>query len=107
MERRRTYLAQIGEIYFAVEGGPGTVDECTKVLQMNENAVLIPIYESGGASSGMFFSNPDDFFNSVETRMSKYCNNEEKAQMLKKLYKSQITEPESVIKSIFDVLDTI
>jgi len=45
-------LARISNIFFMVEGGPGTVDEAQQAKSCG--AIVIPIFSTGGASSGMF-----------------------------------------------------
>jgi len=70
MEERRVILAQSCSLLVAIEGGPGTVDEIE--IALSAQNTIVPVFCTGGASSGMFgtptsiFSKPANHLVSIE-----------------------------------------
>lgn len=102
MEERRTALAQMCAIYFMIEGGPGTIDEANKVLNLNPKALLLPIKVSGGASAGMFFEDSGRFFARVNERIKTQIPSH--ANELTELYQSNFSDIPKTVEQLFDIL---
>eukprot|EP00929_Paragymnodinium_shiwhaense_P076828 TRINITY_DN39550_c0_g2_i1.p1 TRINITY_DN39550_c0_g2~~TRINITY_DN39550_c0_g2_i1.p1 ORF type:complete len:937 (-),score=114.05 TRINITY_DN39550_c0_g2_i1:615-3425(-) len=52
LEHRMGIYGQIGDVYLAIEGGPGVAKEARAAYE--RGAVVLPMISTGGASAGMF-----------------------------------------------------
>eukprot|EP00927_Polykrikos_kofoidii_P015299 TRINITY_DN16783_c0_g3_i1.p1 TRINITY_DN16783_c0_g3~~TRINITY_DN16783_c0_g3_i1.p1 ORF type:complete len:342 (+),score=79.24 TRINITY_DN16783_c0_g3_i1:142-1026(+) len=52
LQERMAIFGQLGDVYIAVEGGPGVATEAADAFR--RGALVLPMMSTGGASSGMF-----------------------------------------------------